>query len=97
MSMKRGFLFGLGSFFVVSVIGGLGGALIGASGLAGITVAFICMPLSVVVLRAARLAPSHGSWLHAVAGWLLGFFVFDAIIFVTIGAAIIVPQLAKIV
>ena len=97
MSMKRGFLFGLGSFFVVSVIGGLGGALIGASGLAGITVAFICIPLSVAVLRAARLAPSHSSWLHAVVGWLLGFLAFDAVIFVAIGAAIVVPLLAKIV
>jgi hypothetical protein len=33
--MKRGFLFGLGSFLVGGVIAGLGGALIGASGLAG--------------------------------------------------------------
>jgi hypothetical protein len=95
--MKRGFLFGLGSFFVVGVIAGLGGALMGASGVAGIVVAFICMPLSVVVIRAARLAPSHGSWLHAVVGWLLGFFAIDAVIFVTIGAAIVVPLLAKIV
>jgi hypothetical protein len=66
--MKRGFLFGLGSFLVVGVIAGLGGALIGAPGLAGIVVAFICMPLSFVVIRAARLAPSHVSWLHAVLG-----------------------------
>ena len=95
--MKRGFLFGLSSFLVVAVIGGLGGALLGASGLAGIIVAFICMPLSVVVIRAARLAPSDGSTLHAVVGWLLGFFVVDAVIFVAIGVAIVVPLLAKIV
>jgi hypothetical protein len=95
--MKRGFLFGLGSFLVVGVIAGLGGALVGASGLAGIVVAFVCTPLSVVVIRAARLAPSRGSWLHAVIGWLLGFFAIDAVVFVAIGAAIVVPLLAKIV
>jgi hypothetical protein len=94
--MKRGFLFGLGSFLVVGVIAGLGEALVGASGLAGM-VAFICMPLSFVVIRAARLAPSHVSWLHAVVGWLLGFFAIDAVIFAAIGAAIVVPLLAKMV
>jgi hypothetical protein len=95
--MKRGFLFGLGSFLVVGVIAGLGGALVGASGLAGIVVAFICTPLSVVVICAARLTPSRGSWLHAVIGWLLGFCAIDAVVFVAIGAAIVVPLLAKIV
>jgi hypothetical protein len=95
--MKRGFLFGLGSFLVVGVIAGLGGALVGASGLAGIVVAFVCAPLSAVVLRAAMLVSSRGSWLHAVIGWLLGFFAVDAIIFVAIGAAIVVPLLTKIV
>jgi hypothetical protein len=95
--MKRGFLFGLGSFLVVGVIAGLGGALVGASGLAGIVVAFVCAPLSAVVLRAAMLVSSRGSWLHSVIGWLLGFFAVDAIIFIAIGAAIVVPLLAKIV
>jgi hypothetical protein len=95
--MKRGFLFGLGAFLVVGVIAGLGGALAGASGLAGIVVAFVCAPLSVLVIGAARLAPSRGSWPHTVIGWLLGFFAIDAIIFVAIGAAIVVPLLAKIV
>jgi len=95
--MKRGFLFGLGSFLVVGIIASLGGALVGAFGLAGIVAAFLCAPLSVVVLRAAMLVPSHGSWAHAVIGWLLGFFAVDAIIFVAIGAAIVVPLLAKMV
>jgi hypothetical protein len=92
LGMKRGFLFGLGSFFVVGAIAGLG-----ASGLAGIIVAFICTPLSVVVIRAAKLVPSRGSWLPAFIGWLLGFFAIDAVIFVAIGAAIVVPLLAKII
>ena len=90
--MKRGFLFGLGTFLVVGAIAGLG-----ASSLAGIIVAFICTPLSVVAIRAAKLVPSRGSWLHAVIGWLLGFFAIDAVIFVAIGAAIVVPLLAKII
>jgi hypothetical protein len=93
--MKRGFLFGLGSFLVVGVIAGLGGAVVGASGLVGIVVALACTPLSVVVIRAARIVPSRGSWLHAVIGWLLGFFAVDAVLFVAIGAAIVVPILAR--
>jgi hypothetical protein len=91
--MKRGFLFGLGSFLVVGVIAGLGGAVVGASG--GIVVALVCTPLSVVVIRAARIVSSRGSWLHAVIGWLLGFFAVDAVLFVAIGAAIVVPILAR--
>jgi hypothetical protein len=96
LRMKRGFLFGLSSFLVVGVIGALGGALIGTSGLAGVVVALICMPLSVIAVRAAKLAPSHGSWLQAVVGWLLGFFAFYAVIFAAIGTAIIVPLFTKI-
>jgi hypothetical protein len=97
--MKRGFLFGLGSFLIVSVIGGLSGALIGTARLAAlvssIITALICIPLSVFVIRRASLAPPHRSRLHAVFGWLLGFLVIDATIFVAIGVAILVPLLVK--
>jgi hypothetical protein len=93
--MKRGFLFGLSSFLIIGVISGLGGALLGTSGLAGIVVASIGTPLSIIAIRAARLTPSHGSWLHAAIGWLLGFFVFDAVIFAAIGVAVVLPLLAK--
>ena len=82
--VKRGFLFGLGSFLIVSVIGGLSGALIGTARLAVIITALICIPLSVFVIRRASLAPPHRSRLHAVFGWLLGFLAIDAAIFVAI-------------
>ena len=93
--MKRGFLFGLGSFLIVSVIGGLSGALIGTARLAAIITALICIPLSVFVIRRASLAPPRRSRLHAVFGWLLGFLAIDAAIFVAIGVAILVPLLVK--
>ena len=93
--MKRGFLFGLGSFLIVAVIGGLIGALIGTAARAAIIEALICIPLSIVVIRRASLAPPHRSRLHAVFGWLLGFLVIDATIFVGIGVAILVPLLVK--
>ena len=93
--MKRGFLFGLGSFLIVAVIGGLIGALLGTARLAAIIEALICIPLSIVVIRRASLAPPHRSRLHAVFGWLLGFFVIDGVIFVAIGVAILVPLLVK--
>jgi hypothetical protein len=93
--VKRAFLFGLGSFLIVAVIGGLSGALIGTARLAAIMVALICIPLSVVVIRRASLAPPHRSRLHAVFGWLLGFLAIDAAIFAAIGVAILVPLLVK--
>ena len=93
--MKRGFLFGLGSFLIIAVIGGLIGALIGTAARAAIIEALICIPLSIVVIRRASLAPPHRSRLHAVFGWLLGFLVIDATIFVAIGVAILVPLLVK--
>ena len=93
--MKRGFLFGLGSFLIVAVIGGLIGALLGTARLAAIIEALICIPLSIVVIRRASLAPPHRSRLQAVFGWLLGFLVIDAAIFVAIGVAILVPLLVK--
>src|SRR3974390_581148 len=55
--VKRGFLFGLGSFLIVSVIGGLSGALIGTARLAAIITALICIPLGVFVIRRAIFAP----------------------------------------
>jgi len=93
--VKRGFLFGLGSFLIVAAIGGLSGALIGTARLPAIIAALICIPLSVVVIRRASLAPPHHSRLLAVFGWLLGFFAIDAAIFVAIGVAILVPLLVK--
>jgi hypothetical protein len=93
--VKRGFLFGLGSFLTIAAIISLGSALIGTFGLAGIIVALICATLSAIVIRAAIAAPSHRSRLHTVIGWCLGFFVIDAVVFGIIGVAILVPFLAK--
>jgi hypothetical protein len=93
--MKRGFLFGLGSFLVVAAIGSLISALIGTFGLPGIIAALICTPLSLMVIRAASLAPSHRTRLHAFVGWSLGFFAIDAAILAAIGVAVLVPLLVK--
>ena len=93
--MKRGFLFGLGSFFIAAAIASLIAVLIGTAGLLGVIVALICMSLGVVVIRKASLAPAYRSRLHAVFGWLLGFLVIDAAIFAAIGVAILIPLLLK--
>jgi len=93
--MKRGFLFGLGSFLIIAAIVGLSRALVGTFGLAGVIVVLICTPLSVTIIRAASTAPPHRSRLHAVVGWLLGFLVTDAAIFAAIGVAILLPLLVK--
>jgi hypothetical protein len=89
--VKRGFLFGLGSFFIAGAIAGAVGGLIGTSRIAGFIMALVFMPLSVVVIRKAKSAPPHRSLQHAFMGWLLGFFAVDiaifAVIFMAIGAA----------
>ena len=75
--MKRGFLFGLGSFLVLVVLAGLlevwkGEHLIGA------LMIVPCAPLSVVAIRKANAAAPNKSALHAFGGWLIGFCVLNA-------------------
>ncbi len=69
--MKPGFLFGLGSFFIIGVITGL--LRLREDVLTGAVAALICIPLSVMVIRAARSAPPHFLRLHAILGWFIGF------------------------
>ncbi len=77
-------------------VAGLSRAVIGTFfDLAGVMVVLTCAPLGGIIIRVAGSAPSHRSRLHAVVGWLLGFFVIDAAILVGIGVAILVPLLVK--
>ena len=57
LAMKRGFLFGLGSFLVLGVIAGLLSAFGGKDVVPSLILALICMPLSVFVIAKARSAP----------------------------------------
>ena len=81
--MKRGFLFGLGSFLCLSVIAGLM-QLPSDMTIAAIMVA-ISVPLSVLVIRAAYRAPPDRSRAYAVMGWLAGFLVMDAVLLCVFG------------
>ncbi|HEY6861866.1 MAG TPA: hypothetical protein VI358_19030 [Pseudolabrys sp.] len=76
--MKRGFLFGLGSFFVLGAIGSLLKL--------QFIIALIFMPLSVVTIRAAQKASPSISRSQAVIGWLIGFLVVDAVLLGAVGA-----------
>ena len=93
--MKRSYLFGLGSFFAVAAIAGLLSLLIAKNVLLGLTITIVSVPLSLLTIRAAKSAPMQYSRLRAIAGWLLGFFTVDAIIFAAIGLAVLIPYLAK--
>ena len=93
--MRRGFLFGLGSFLVIAAIGSARSFLIGSFGPVGLIVVLGCIPLSIIVIRAAISAPYHRSRLHAFVGWCLGFFVIDAAIFAAVAVAILIPVLLK--
>ena len=68
LAIKRGFLFGLGSFLIICVL-----AELAKSSVIDAVIALIFMPVSVVVIRAAKRAPPNRSRLHAVGGWLLGY------------------------
>jgi hypothetical protein len=93
--VKRGLLFGLGSFLLIAAIGCLGSFLVGTFGPVGLVLGLGCIPLSIVVIRAAISAPSHQSRLHAFVEWCLGFFIIDAAIFAVIAAAVLIPMLLK--
>jgi riboflavin transporter FmnP len=93
--VRRGFLFGLGSFLVIAAIGSASSFLIRSFGPVGLVVGFGCIPLSIIVIRAAIFAPPHQSRLHAFIGWCLGFFVIDAAIFAAVAVAILIPVLLK--
>jgi hypothetical protein len=82
--MKRGFLYGLSAFFILGVIAGLF-QFITARDSVSVIVALVLMPISVLVIRAARKAPPNRSKVYAVIGWLLGFIVIDAVILVIVG------------
>jgi hypothetical protein len=77
--MKRGFFFGLGSFFMLLAITGLAGcAGLGepdsdgriSSGIA----ALISYPVSGFVINKAIAAPPNDSKFRGVLGWFIGFF-----------------------
>jgi hypothetical protein len=86
--MKRGFLFGLGSFLILGVLLGLVD-LFRSQPAVGVILMLILMPLSVVTIRAANAAPPHFSRLHAVVGWLIGFFCIDAVILAVVGIILV--------
>jgi hypothetical protein len=85
--MKRGFLFGLGSFLCLGVITGLV-QLSSDVTIAAIMVA-ISVPLSILVIRTANRAPPNRSRVHAVIGWFVGFLIMDAVLLCAFGIIVI--------
>jgi len=90
--MKRGFLFGLGSFLCLGVLFGLM-QLSNDVTTAAIVVA-ISVPSSILVIRAANRAPPNRSRGHAVIGWLVGFLIVDAVLLCTFGIIVIFSHLS---
>jgi hypothetical protein len=89
--MKRAFLFGLGTFLILSTFLNIIGTLVEHDALNPTNVigTLVLIPVSVIVIRAARRAPPNYSRLHAVLGWLLGFLMVFAVI-AAIGAIILI-------
>lgn len=85
INVKRGFLFGLGTFQIVGAIGAFAQAVIGPLWPGNIVIGLVLLPLGMIAIYAAKNAQSHRSRLHAIAGWILGFLVVDAIVLAGIG------------
>jgi hypothetical protein len=77
--VKRGFLFGLGSFLILCAVSGIGRIVTSHADAAGIILALLGVPLSLAAIRAANRAPPNKSKLYAVIGWFLGFLVIVAV------------------
>jgi hypothetical protein len=90
--VKRGFLWGLGSFLVVGAIWGLI-QFFESDRFTGALMMVICMPLSAVTIRAAKATPPHFSRRHAVVGFLIGFFCIDAVLLGVFGIVLMLRQL----
>ena len=96
--MKRGFLFGLGSFLVCTVLDQLRSAL---GDECGLTINGVCYvstavmialsaPLSGLAIWKANATAPNKSWLHAIGGWLIGFFfipVVTILLLIAVGIA----------
>ena len=87
--MKRGILFGLGSNLALTVLKGLDDAFWGECGLtingvcyasAAVMIA-LSAPLSVLAIWKANATAPIKSWLHAIGGWLIGFFFIPVVTF----------------
>jgi uncharacterized membrane protein AbrB (regulator of aidB expression) len=88
--MKRGFLFGLGSFLILGVIGCLL-----RFETATVIVALVLTCLTVVTIRAANRAPANRSWPYAIIGWLFGFLAVHAVILVCVGVIFVLWALSN--
>ena len=83
--MKRGFLFGLGSFLVLGVLAGLL-EVWKSEHLIGALMIVFCAPLSGLAIRKANAAGPNKSTLHAFGGWLIGFCIINASVALIIAA-----------
>ena len=90
--MKRGFLFGLGSFLCLGVLVGL--MQLSNDVTTAVIVVTISVPLSILVIRAANCAPPNRSRGHAVIGWLVGFLVIEAALLCIFGIIVIFSNLS---
>ena len=85
--MKRGFLFGLGSFLCLGVLFGLDQFSSDVT-IAAVMVV-ILVPSSIFVILAAYRAPPNRSRAHAVIGWLVGFLIVDAVLLSIFGIIVV--------
>ena len=92
--MKRGFLFGLGSFLVLVVLAGLLELWKGEHLISALMIV-PCAPLSVVAIRKANAAAPNKSGLHAFGGWLIGFCFMPVALFTLMLAAGAISFLAR--
>ena len=85
--MKRGFLFGLGSFLGLVVIYGL--VQLSNDVPTAAIILGVSAPSSVLALLAARRAPRNRSRAHGVIGWFGGFLILNAVLLCIFGIVVV--------
>jgi hypothetical protein len=91
-NMKRGFLFGLGSCLCLGVL--FGSMQFSNDVTTAAILVAISVPSSILVIRAAFLAPPDRSRVHAVIGWLVGFLIIGAVLLCIFGIVVIFSNLS---
>src|SRR5437867_1649711 len=86
-NMKRGFLFGLGSFLCLGVLFGLDQFSNDVT-IAAIMVT-VLVPSSILAILAAYRAPPNRSRAYAVSGWFAGFLVMGVVLLCIFGIIVV--------
>jgi len=90
--MKRGFLFGLGAFFILLPIIGLETSGSSSERIQSVILALISVPVGAFAFDKAIVAPPNLSKSRGVLGWFIGFFApYEVVVALNMAAGVDFP------